>query len=129
VLERVGGVRDELAAGEDTELNARLADSGSVAVWVPAVRNALPYSTDPRELMRDQSRRGARAARSWLALDDLARANEVGRRPLTRAARALRFALRYAEPADRSRVALSAPLVALAATSYAGGARAAIAAA
>ncbi len=122
-LEQVGGFRDELAAGEDTELHARLARSGWTFTWVPAVRATQPYATDFGDFLRDQLQRGASAAHAWLQLGDFERATEIGRQPLTRAARALRFALRYAEPGDRARVALAAPLVALAARSYARGAR------
>lgn len=122
-LSRVGGFRDDLAVGEDTELHTRLAGAGLLATWSPAVRATHPYATRFAELMRDQARRGRNAARAWLDLGESGRAVEIARRPLTRAARALRFSMRYAEPADRLCVALAAPLVALAARSYSRGAR------
>ena len=122
-LERVGGFRNDLAAGEDTELNARLAGSGSAPTWAPAVCATHPYATRLGELLREQAARGANAARAWLVLDERPLAAEIARRPLARAARALRFALRYAEPHDRRYVAFAAPLVALASRSYSRGAR------
>ena len=123
MLERVGGFRDDLAAGEDTELNARLSAAGAPAAWTPAVRATQPYPTRLGDLLRDHARRGENAARAWLALGDAVRADEVSRGSYVRAIRALRFALRYAEPGDRGRVTLAAPLVTLAARGYALGAR------
>ncbi len=125
-LARAGGFRADLAAGEDTELNARLAAAGAVPTWTPAVRATHPYTTRFAELLREQSTRGATAARTWLTLGDRARASEIARGAFARAARAVRFALRCGDPADRSRIALAAPLVVLAARGYARGARRAL---
>ena len=122
-LARVGGFADRLAAGEDTELNARLAEEGLVSSWVPSVRATHPYSTRLPEFLSEQFLRGQRAAMSWRDLGDPERARAVGQAAFARASRAARFAQRHAEPADRLRVALATPLVYLGSRSYSRGAR------
>jgi hypothetical protein len=122
-LVRVGGFADRLAAGEDTELNARLAQEGLVSSWVPSVQATHSYPTRLAEFLSEQFVRGQRAAAAWLDLADRERAHAVGRDGFARASRAVRFAWRFAEPATRHRVALATPLVFLGSRSYSRGAR------
>ena len=128
LLERSGGFRSGLAAGEDTELGGRLLAMDVRPTWCPSARATHPYATSLAPYLADQEARGARAAESWLALGDRERAAAVTRDPGGRATRAVRFSLRYAEPRDRAKVLLASPLVAWGAARYARGARQAIAA-
>jgi GT2 family glycosyltransferase len=128
LLDRVGGFRSGLAAGEDTELHSRLDAAGERALWVPSVRSTHAYATRLGELLREQRERGERAARAWIALGERRRTEEIARQPIVRARRALAFARHYADSSDRRRVTLASPLVLLASWHFSRGARAALAA-
>jgi glycosyltransferase involved in cell wall biosynthesis len=66
LFERLGRFREDLREGEDTDFNARVAQTTAVA-WNEAVRTAHRNPTRPLGLLRDQYARGRRSR----AYDDL----------------------------------------------------------
>ncbi|MGE5234404.1 MAG: glycosyltransferase family 2 protein [Acidobacteriota bacterium] len=119
LLARCGGFREDLRAGEDTELHQRL--GGLEVRWCPQVRTAHRHPTTLPGLFADQLARGRRSARAWA---DLGRPDRraVARAAFERLPECARLAWTAAEPGDRPWLALALPLLPFAAAAYALGA-------
>lgn len=120
LLERCGGFREDLRAGEDTELHQRLAGEAAV-LWCPQVRTAHRHPTTLPGLFADQLARGRRSARAWA---DLGRPDRraVARAAFARLPECARLTWTAAEPRDRPWLALALPLLPFATAAYALGA-------
>lgn len=59
-LEQLGGFREDLRTGEDTELNARL--PGAVIEWAPEVLTGHAHQEAPAAMLREHFARGRRMA-------------------------------------------------------------------
>jgi glycosyltransferase involved in cell wall biosynthesis len=111
LLERVGGFREDLRQGEDSELNQRL---GTTIEWAPGVRTAHRNPLGPRQLVRDQYARGRRSLRyQHLPMTAVLRI-ALFKRPLN----ALRQGRRIEESPERRRILLAAPLLFPASLAY-----------
>lgn len=120
---RLGGFREDVEGGEDSDFNRRLAEAGIPLHWAPGVRTAHDHPRRLGALLADHHRRGRRTAASLGRLSG-AGAGWVARQALARVRRTLPLAWRSAAPAERPWIAAAAPLVVLAAAAYAAGAAA-----
>ncbi len=121
LFERIGPFRDDLRAGEDTELHQRLASRGIEITWAPSVRTAHDHPQTLRALLSDQFRRGARSTASWARLHGPS-PRAVAWNAIARTLPTLVLAWRSAEARDHKWLALSIPLLPAAALAYALGA-------
>jgi GT2 family glycosyltransferase len=117
-LERLGGFREDLRTGEDSELNRRLLAAGAAVAYPPDVRCAHAYHGSLSALLRDQRARGTRRAAAEAAIGGPG-AGEVALQAMGGAGRALRVAARLP---DRAAAARAAPLVVMGAAAHALGA-------
>jgi glycosyltransferase involved in cell wall biosynthesis len=65
LIERLGGFRADLRAGEDTALNDLLQPFGAHIAFPSDVRTLVSHPRRPGALLRDQYARGLRTARVW----------------------------------------------------------------
>lgn len=121
LFDRFGLFDEELIGNEDSDFNSRLEAADIELVWAPDVRTAHPHPTAARVLLADQYRRGRRMAEWRQGVQGIPAAS-VARDTVTRIPSDSARAWRSAEPGERTRLALSAPLIAAAATAYAIGA-------
>lgn len=119
---RFGSFPEETAAGEDTAFNQRLAAAGVAIEWAPEVRTRHRNPQRLAELVRDQFRRGARAAAAWAAVDGGPSPRQVARNAVARLPASLRVAWRAAAPGERRWIATTVPLLPLVGLAYAAGA-------
>ncbi|HEU4390137.1 MAG TPA: glycosyltransferase family 2 protein [Blastocatellia bacterium] len=121
LFDQYGLFREDLRVGEDTEFLQRI--TGAVQIsWTPSVRTAHRNPTTFLALMRDQARRGARAARALQVMTGDDHRRIVAHNRLRETPSNLRLAIRAAQRGERRRIVAAAPLVCLAAGAYAWGA-------
>jgi len=110
LFQRFGRFREDLRAGEDTELNARLEAEVPIVLAVDA-HTAHRYPTDLRAMLRDAFRRGRLQARMHGAIEGRGpRRLRVATRSPRNVLRSLVIVARTAPP-DRSRMLRAWPLV------------------
>jgi glycosyltransferase involved in cell wall biosynthesis len=119
LFDRLGGFREDLRQGEDSDFNHRL--RAEDIAWAPDVVTGHRHPSRPLPLLRDQYARGRRSAVALLAL-----APERARRTILAAGRvnvrsALRRAHGTADPAQRELLLRSRPLLGPAALAYVAG--------
>ena len=110
LFERFGLFREDLRVGEDSEFNARIRDSVTIA-WAPDVRTRHPGPERAREFLADQRRRGRRRA--------VARTSIYGKDPVWKLvfesgqnpARALRQARQTPDPRERNDLMRAWPML------------------
>jgi glycosyltransferase involved in cell wall biosynthesis len=122
LLARYGGFAEDLAAGEDTAFNRRLAEGGVPIEWAPEVRTRHRNPRRLGELIGDHYRRGARSAAAWAMVAGGPSPRQVARNALARLPASLRIAWRAAAPGERRWIATAVPLLPLVAVAYAAGA-------
>jgi glycosyltransferase involved in cell wall biosynthesis len=120
LLDRVGPFRDDLRAGEDTDVNSRIGGSGAIH-WDPRIQTAHHGSERLGEFLADQAQRGRRMVETRIALRD-GMANKVVGDAIVRTGRTLRRSVGAVEPRQLPVLALAAPLVAVGGIAYAYGA-------
>jgi glycosyltransferase involved in cell wall biosynthesis len=121
VFDRVGCFREDLRAGEDTELAARLGD-GLQPILAPEVRTAHLNSTSPGEFVHDQWVRGARAAHVRRRLVGLRRVRWALAHALLNVPAAMAQTLRTRDRDERRRLLAAWPLLPLGSLAYTAGA-------
>jgi GT2 family glycosyltransferase/glycosyltransferase involved in cell wall biosynthesis len=121
LLAQVGPFREDLRAGEDTELNQRAA-ALAAPVWAPDVRTAHRHPVTLRAMLGDQFERGARAARAQGRLTGVPHARITAANALRRWRRTIWGGLRAADSWAGGRALLAALLSPLGAAAYALGA-------
>lgn len=114
---RLGGFREDLRQGEDSEFNARLPPEHEV-VLAPDVRTIHRHPPDFAGLLRDQYARGGRRA---IAMRELAHGGwrrVLMRHGITNVRWAVRHARRTRDPVERQLLMRSRPLLAPASLAY-----------
>jgi glycosyltransferase involved in cell wall biosynthesis len=119
LLERLGGFRGDLRAGEDSKLNSLLPEA---AAWAPDVVCAHRYPTRPGEMLRDQYSRGRRRA-AMRRITGEKFTWRIPRSALRNIRRSIEQARLASDPVERRRLLRARALV------YAGGAAYAVGAA
>lgn len=125
LFDRFGGFREDLRAGEDTRFHGTLRRAGIEIVWEPAVRTAHRHPESLAQLLRDQWRRGSRAAAVWV---QMAPSSRPSHRFLMMAGVALSMpgillrSWQGSVPADRAWILASWPLVPVAGIAFLAGA-------
>jgi glycosyltransferase involved in cell wall biosynthesis len=116
LLDDAGPFREDVRAGEDTDLRERINGSATI-VWAPDVRTAHRYPSGARALLADQFARGARRARSAPGS-----ARGVARNALVDIGACVRAARDAPDPHERRRRTGALPLLPAGAAAYAVGA-------
>lgn len=121
LFDRYGLFRDDVRAGEDTQMHERFGGDVPI-VWAPQVRTAHRSPTGPVRLLSDQYARGRRmvgvlSAKSGVPAGALVACNALERLPA-----AVRQAWRSTRGAERLHVLAAAPFTLPAAAAYALGA-------
>ena len=124
LFERYGRFREDLRAGEDTELKERFGDEVGIA-WAPDVRVAHRHPTGARALLRDQYRRGGRIVRSLEAIYGKGAGRTVARNAPRNARLCLSTTWAATPRGERGRLVRAWPAIGPAAAAYALGALAA----
>jgi glycosyltransferase involved in cell wall biosynthesis len=119
LLERLGPFREDMLAGEDTELNRRV--DSPIAV-TPDVRTAHRNPMRPASFLADQLDRGRRRADAERALHGRDVSSRLAWESLLNAAGAFREATRATDPAERLRLLSAWPLLFPGAAAFAAGA-------
>ena len=125
LIERLGGWREDVDAGEDDDLAARLATAGVVIATAPGARAAHRDPESVGALLRDQHRRGRRETLAGSALHGRGVRSQgriVAWYSLAGIAGALRAAWRAPDPRTRRQRLAAAPLLPLGAVAKAAGA-------
>jgi len=120
LLDRVGPFRDDLRAGEDTDVNSRVGDEAAI-YWDPRIQTAHHGSERLGQFLSDQAQRGRRMVETRIALRD-GLANRVVGDAIVRTGRTLRRSVGAVERRQLPILALAAPLVAIGGVAYAYGA-------
>jgi glycosyltransferase involved in cell wall biosynthesis len=117
LLARVGPFREDLRQGEDSELNARLPATATVA-WTPDVRTVHRHPRSAWPLLRDQYARGRRRAVALLELDPARARRAILSSGRANVREALAHARRTSDPAERELLLRGRPLLWPAALAY-----------
>lgn len=120
LLDEVGGFREDLRTGEDTELHHRLAADG-LPGWDPRVRTAHPHPRTVRQMAADQYARGRRAGEANRQLWGTPGV-VVAARSLIRVPRRAYLSVRFGERGSRLRLLTATPAMLLGAATFALGA-------
>jgi glycosyltransferase involved in cell wall biosynthesis len=120
VLERVGPFREDLRAGEDSDVNGRIGGPEAI-YWDPRIQTVHHGSERLIEFLADQAQRGRRMVDARLALGD-GMEKSVASDALVRTGRTLRRSVSAVDSRQVPILALAAPLVALGGVAYAFGA-------
>ena len=121
IFDRVGLFREDLRAGEDTELAARLGDAFR-PVLAREVRTGHLNPASVRELVRDQFARGARAARVRGQVPGLRRLRWALAHALLNVPAAMVQTVRTRDHPERRRLVAAWPLLPLGSLAYTAGA-------
>jgi glycosyltransferase involved in cell wall biosynthesis len=122
LLERVGPFREDLRAGEDSDLNDRIGAPEAIH-WDPRIQTAHHGTERLCQFLADQAQRGRRMVDTRLALQD-GMANRVVVDAIVRTGRTLRRSVGAVESRQVPVLALAAPLVVMGGVAYACGAAA-----
>jgi glycosyltransferase involved in cell wall biosynthesis len=117
---RFGLFREDLRVGEDSEFNARLEGSATLA-WAPEVRTRHEAPSRPRDLLRDQYARGRRRVVAERHLSRAHTARRMAAHARVNVRLALQRAGRTSDQEERARLIESWPLIIPGALSYLAG--------
>ncbi len=120
VLGRCGPFREDLRIGEDTDYFERL-EPEEIIAWAPDASTAVRYPQTPSALIRDQFRRGRKAARHAMDLGDRDPRRRIASRNLRNIGSALNRARTVADVDERRSMLAAAPLLVIGALACASG--------
>lgn len=120
LFEQHGQFREDIEGGEDTDFHMRLAPSQR-PVWCPTVQTVHRGPSTLRGFVRDQFKRGRRAADAWMAIAGRSR-RSFAWGILSRTASTINISVRIAERRYFLSTLVALPLITLGSCFYAAGA-------